>query len=413
MKRKLLSILLVLVMFASMSFTTMATGTNEQNDTADITITLSYGDANDGSNNFFTTTAGEAIAMKELSVPYFDLALYGLENYYYDENCYMNGQQPGTPETAKGHVTMLHALIYATEVFHCGLSISDAGQGYLYDNDYLEEDFMWQDQIAGSFFLLQFWDIATGGSLMYHINHEYPIGIEGTEWGSTMDQIELVDGDHVSFHVMGFYDGSSVCATSYGRFTANGETESTAVTKGDQVELNLTYIGSESLWMPISSRNEERFEGLEVYYTDSRLKPFEEWTLLGTTDAEGNITVDTSDLSAGSYCFATVPLHDEIYYESSSNCFEYAPAAFVINVVDPNAPEEPQVLYGDVNGDGKITPYDATLVLRHDAEIESLGDTGLVAADVNGDGKVTPFDATLILRFDAELINKFPVENND
>lgn len=397
MKRKLLSILMVIVLFATMSITTFATGTNEQNETADITLTLSYGDADNKSNQFFTSSEGEAIAMKELSVPYFDLGQYGLKDYYYNEDCYTSGQQAGTVETAEGHVTMLHALIYATEVLHVGLDVNSAGQGYLAETGLLDEDFMWADQAAGSFFLLQFWDVATQGSLMYHVNHEYPIGIEEMEWGSTMDQIKLEDGDHISFHVMGYYDGQSVCATSYGRFEANGETESITVTKGEQVNLNLTYIGSAFLWTPISSRTEEIFEGLEVYYTDSRLNPFEEWTYLGTTDSAGNITVNTSSLSAGSYCFATVPVQEKIYSQSDSYCFEYAPAAFVIHVEDSNVPEVPQVLYGDVNGDNAIDSADAVLVLNY-----SVGNTTSIntaAADMNHDGRIDSADAVLILNY--------------
>jgi hypothetical protein len=67
--------------------------------------------------------------------------------------------------------------------------------------------------------------------------------------------------------------------------------------------------------------------------------------------------------------------------------------------------------YGDVNGDGKITPGDATLVLRHAAKLITLSDNQQKAADVSGDGKITPGDATLILRYIAKLINAFPVES--
>jgi hypothetical protein len=55
---------------------------------------------------------------------------------------------------------------------------------------------------------------------------------------------------------------------------------------------------------------------------------------------------------------------------------------------------------GNING---ITPFDATLVLRHVAAgglgANALTGNQLTAADANADNSITPFDATLILRF--------------
>lgn len=69
-------------------------------------------------------------------------------------------------------------------------------------------------------------------------------------------------------------------------------------------------------------------------------------------------------------------------------------------------------IYGDVNADGKVTPVDATLILRALLEMDydggvlkkSLVDNLSVAEfyyrmDANGDGKVTQTDATAILRW--------------
>lgn len=57
---------------------------------------------------------------------------------------------------------------------------------------------------------------------------------------------------------------------------------------------------------------------------------------------------------------------------------------------------------GSVNG---ITPFDATLVLRHVAANGQgpnvLNANQQLAADTNNDGSVSPFDATQILRFAA------------
>ncbi len=63
--------------------------------------------------------------------------------------------------------------------------------------------------------------------------------------------------------------------------------------------------------------------------------------------------------------------------------------------------------YGDVNGDNKVSPLDASLVLQYNAKL--IKELAFVeAADVNGDGKITPLDASLILQYNAKLILEFP-----
>ena len=68
---------------------------------------------------------------------------------------------------------------------------------------------------------------------------------------------------------------------------------------------------------------------------------------------------------------------------------------------------EMDVVIGDVNDDGKINAIDATLVLKHSAELIALTEKQQIAADVSGDGKVNAIDATLILKYAADLITSF------
>ncbi len=62
-----------------------------------------------------------------------------------------------------------------------------------------------------------------------------------------------------------------------------------------------------------------------------------------------------------------------------------------------------KAVQGDVNGDGEVSPLDASLVLRYDAGLISLSDDALKNADMNGDGKISPLDASIILQKDAGL----------
>ncbi|MGN0450237.1 MAG: dockerin type I repeat-containing protein [Ruminococcus sp.] len=64
-------------------------------------------------------------------------------------------------------------------------------------------------------------------------------------------------------------------------------------------------------------------------------------------------------------------------------------------------------MLGDVNGDGKISVLDATLVQKYLAGLVTLSDTQKAAADVNGDGGVSVLDATQIQKYIAGLISNF------
>lgn len=67
---------------------------------------------------------------------------------------------------------------------------------------------------------------------------------------------------------------------------------------------------------------------------------------------------------------------------------------------------------GDVSGDGKVTAYDASLVLKYvvgllDIEPDS---EQWRAADVSGNSNINAYDATLILQYCVGLITKFPAD---
>lgn len=64
-------------------------------------------------------------------------------------------------------------------------------------------------------------------------------------------------------------------------------------------------------------------------------------------------------------------------------------------------------LKGDVNQDGEVSTKDSTVLLRYNAELESLDAAELDGADVNGDGIADTKDAVLILQYAAEKIAEF------
>ena len=109
-----------------------------------------------------------------------------------------------------------------------------------------------------------------------------------------------------------------------------------------------------------------------------------------------------------SYAFPTVPAGT---YTLKVEKKGHAPWTESITVGDGNVAKDVTVyLWGDASGDGTTDGWDATLILRADAGISALDPNTAAASDVSGDGVIDGWDATLILRKDAGMISKFPVE---
>ena len=64
--------------------------------------------------------------------------------------------------------------------------------------------------------------------------------------------------------------------------------------------------------------------------------------------------------------------------------------------------EKPKYRLGDVDNDGEIAAYDASLILQHTVNLIDL--TGNPAADVDKDGEIAAYDASMILQYLVKLI---------
>ena len=183
---------------------TLTTGETGGSDMDDASVTITFG-VTHGMGEIYETPANEILLPREITVPYFDLKLYGLEGYYYNPDCYTGStQQAGTKETAEGVVTTMHAIIWATEVLYLGLDEAAAGKGYLkeegliavgQDGDDSDDYLLFYTGPVGSSYM-RMWDHGT--NLNYYLNYAYPLGREG--WGSTADQQKLEDGDVLTLH---------------------------------------------------------------------------------------------------------------------------------------------------------------------------------------------------------------------
>lgn len=336
-------------------------------------------------NNDFQAINGKTMALYELTVPYFDLALYGLEEFYYNPDCYAGGskesQKAGTAETAYGNITMLHLFIYATEVIYNGLDPSKAGKGWLADQG------GWNgfsvSESAGSAYC-KFWNF--GNNATYFLNYEFPLGREN--WGASCDQILLHTGDIVSAR----YNAHTGNDGSYYLFGAP-EDSWLAAEQGDKISLCLFTTtsddmdnGGQTYHVPVTTPT-------NIYITkDSAPTNHAALTPVGKTDSEGLYILDTAALTPG------------LYYITTNT---WDPAVAILEVFES---QQSSVLYGDVNGDGKINVSDAGLAYAIVKGTRTATDAQLAAADVDGNGKVNVTDAGRIYAR-VKKGTAFPVED--
>ena len=68
----------------------------------------------------------------------------------------------------------------------------------------------------------------------------------------------------------------------------------------------------------------------------------------------------------------------------------------------------PDVLYGDVNVDGKVSLVDAVMLNKAVADVVTLGDAARANADCNVDKEINGTDAIILLQFLSPIIDELP-----
>ena len=328
--------------------------------------------------------SGQVMALKEVTVPYFDLELYGLENFYFASENYGpasgdptggpgSALDPGTKEFAYGKITMLHLFLYATEVYYLGIDPADAGKGYLADNGIMGTDIFSYSGSTGSIFLQNIWKYDL--NLNYYLNYEYPLASEG--WGSTCDQILLRDGDIVTlghFTDWSFFNDT----TSIFNYIVADKTDPV---QGDKIKLELYHAGAD-MYGSYNTAHTLIDYSPSVYCTpvnDIVSGDVTTWQYVGNAEADGSLVVDTSTLAPGEYIFA---LAGQPGKENSSVICS-TPGGIRLTI------HEKPVVKGDINGDGVI---DSTDVMALFNAINSGDDLDATVADVNGDGVIDARD---------------------
>ena len=285
---------------------------------------------------FIKTESGTVAALQKLDVPYFDLSLYGLDEYKLAET-----------DEGYGKPTMLHLYIYATEIFQCGVKAEDAGQGYLYNNNLIGTDLFTVSGSAGSIFMEKFWNMSM--NLNYYHNYSYPADADG--WGITADRVVLSDGDIVTighFTSWGFYTDSS----SVFNYVVIGEdTVVTSALETGEITLNVYRAGAD---MGNGGANTPVEAVRDIYYVKADALTSGDvtsWTKLGTTDAAGQLKVELSALAAGQYILAVAGQKGV----ENPNDIVSTPGGIILNVLADEAGKQVQDVINLIDTIGEVT----------------------------------------------------------
>ena len=328
--------------------------------------------------------SGQTVALKKVTVPYFDLALYGLEDFYFASEDYGpasgdptggpgSALDPGTKEFAYGKITMLHLFLYATEVYYLGIDPADAGKGYLANNGIMGTDIFSYSGSTGSIFLQNIWNYDL--NLNYYLNYEYPLASAG--WGSTCDQILLRDGDIVTlghFTDWSFFNDT----TSIFNYIVADKTDPV---QGDKIKLELYHAGADMNGSYNTAHTLIDYSP-SVYCTpvnDIVSGDVTTWQYVGNAEADGSLVVDTSTLAPGEYIFALAGQPGK----ENSGVICSTPGGIRLTI------HEKPVVKCDINGDGVINSTDVMALFN---AINSGDDLDATVADVNGDGVIDARD---------------------
>lgn len=328
----------------------------DYDETPAASVTVYVTISNDGKPLLSNGGGSVVMANLEVTVPYFDLGLYGLDAYYRYHT--ENGQGAYVDNVIVARPTALHLYIYLLERYYMGLDESECCRGTSGVLNYSENTAVryFDGTLAynsgslkaadfsgspTSFFMNNFWGHDL--NLKYYRNHMYPLMSPG--WGSTADYILLSDGDAIDiglFTDWGFYLEGEFCC--FDRDVYTGE-------PGDTLAVGLRRWNAESSEL-------EAYAGLDVALYNSKWEKVQD-----LADGETNTGADIR---------ITLPQTPGVYYllgmdvNAGTADAVNAPAAARIEVAGEAAPEEgylsqlalSQLRQVNVNGTAKEFPMD-------------------------------------------------------
>ncbi len=339
------------------------------------------------------------LANMEITVPYFELDLYGLQQYNRYETD--GGKGPYINTNVVRRPTGLHLYIYLLERYYMGLPEEQCCNGtsgvldYAKKHDvyYMGGEFAYNSGnnkalvysgAATSIFMNQFW--GHDCNLMYYRNHCYPYMSPG--WGSTSDYILLSDGDAVDvamFTNWGFYHSGYFASFDKDVYeVAEGGSSLTVKTRqwgtSAAAEDFVPVIGSEGMQVALYNSDWEEIA-----------------TLNYDSDSSNTITFD-------------VPAEDGVYFLMATD-----PNATDVNEAKI-APAVARIVVGDQSTGGDVSSYyaDYEFISIKDDQDRYLVDItpGTVDASSNSQSENVPTHQVVIEEGTEKVYVTFPAGND-
>ena len=287
---------------------------------------------------------GTVLCHKAITVPYFDLANYGLEEFYRYHT--ENGEGKYIDENIVERPTGLHLYLYLLERYFIGLPEEQCCKG-AYPRDALAsfklgEDVCYMDEtpaytadsfaaltITGSptsLYMANFW--GHDENLMYYRNHCFPYMSPG--WGSTSDYIVLSDGD--TWDVAMFTNWSFW--SSGGAFTCFDKDAYNA-----RPGMEMT-ISSQAYGTTFEGSDFYPFSNLDVFLYNDKWEQIEQYKEAADGKSTFSFTAPTEE---GTYYLVgmdpnrTIPKDDS----GGTNYAKIAPATAILNVAADAELERP------------------------------------------------------------------------
>ena len=287
---------------------------------------------------------GTVLCHKAITVPYFDLANYGLEEFYRYHT--ENGEGKYIDENIVQRPTGLHLYLYLLERYFIGLPEEKCCKG-AYPRDALasfklEDDVYYMDDepaytadsfaaltITGSptsLYMANFW--GHDENLMYYRNHCYPYMSPG--WGSTSDYIVLSDGDtwDVSMYSNWSFWSSGGAFTCFDKDAYNAR-------PGMELTVNTQAYGT-----TFEGSDFYPFSNLDVFLYNDKWEQIEQYK----EAADGKSTFSfTAPAEEGTYYIVGMDPNKKIAEDDSggTNYAKIAPATAILNVAADAELERP------------------------------------------------------------------------
>ena len=272
--------------------------------------------SNDGIPLLGTDKDQTPLSHLQVTVPYFDLARYGLQDCY--RYATQNGQGAYVGTEVIKRPTAMHLFIYLLERYYLGLPESECGTGSSRDQLFGDPLNMGVSNILGdanvydeghsplkytgsatSTYMQNFW--GHDENLMYYRNHRYPLMSPG--WGATADYMLLSDGDVMDvamFSDWNFYTKGAFCCI--GASGSKLPAETLTVKQGSALRFTGLKYGTQS----VSDGGTDTF--LTVGESDAITYVCfnQNWERVATATpvsetVDGNFELDTSKLAPGTY----------------------------------------------------------------------------------------------------------------